>query len=126
MRNTIIKRLHKCVDKSEHKQFKVGCVILDKKGNVIAEGYNQKKTHPMQYKYAERNNREKKIYLHAEISALVKCRAEPHEIIVVRVKKDGSYGLAKPCPICMSAIMESGIKNIVYSTDEGTFEEIKV
>lgn len=126
MKQSIINRLKKCAAKSEHSHFKLGAVILNKKGEIIAEGYNQRKTHPVQHKYAKQVNREHKINLHAEIAALVKCRQDPYELVVIRLRKNGDFAMAKPCSICMAAIAESGIHRVIYSTSNGTFEEIEV
>jgi deoxycytidylate deaminase len=61
-----------------------------------------------------------KIYLHAEISALVKCRQEGADTIVVaRVNSLGDLRMAKPCPICQLAIKEAKISRIFYSTNNG-------
>lgn len=100
---------------------RIGAVVVDKKGRVLSTGYNIRKTHPFQYKFAQHIN-EEAIYLHAETAALVKCRKKPHAIYVGRLKKDDSTGLAKPCPICMGAIVESGIKEVYYTNDDGKIE----
>ena len=100
---------------------RVGCIALDSRGRVISTGINQKKTHPLQYRHAQHHNKEA-IYLHAEIAALVKCRAQPHTIIVGRITRSGKIGLAKPCPICMGAIHEAGVRVIHYTNDDGQIE----
>lgn len=108
--------------KSDGKQ-QIGCIITDKKGKVISSGYNKPtKSHPFQDTYATKAGRPEKIYLHAEIDALVKCRIEPHTIYIGRELKFGGYGMSKPCPICELAIRESGIIKIVYTTEEGIVE----
>jgi len=94
---------------------RIGCVITNKHGRIISKGHNMMKTHPMQKRYAVKAGNEEAIYLHAEISALVKCREDPHTIYISRRMRNGSTGLAKPCPICQMAIEEAGIKNIVYT-----------
>jgi deoxycytidylate deaminase len=52
-----------------------------------------------------------KIYLHAEVDAILKCRElhNAYRIFISRVLKSGEYGLAKPCPICEEAIRQAGI-----------------
>lgn len=107
-------------------QQKIGCVIVNKKGMIISKGYNKPtKSHPEQHKYASKVGKHKKIYLHAEIDALIKCNEPPHTIYIMRKLKDGSYGMAKPCEICEAAIYETTIQKIVYSTYEG-IEEWKI
>lgn len=72
----------------------------------------------MQARYAARVGYPHKIYLHAEIHAIVKARAPIHWIEVKRYSKTGKPMFAKPCPICMLAIKEAGIKEVSYTTEE--------
>lgn len=104
----------KVAEQSDHKQHKLGCVLVDKNDNLVSFGFNRYKTHPMQAEYAGHI----KPYLHAEISALVRARSSPHKAYIVRKTRSGTIGLAKPCPSCMSALLDAGIdpKNIFWST----------
>lgn len=104
---------------------RLGALCLDRKGKVISAGHNKRKTHPLQARHAKRQSENEKIYLHAEIAALVKCREQPHTVVVCRLRKHG-IGLAKPCPICIEAMYEAGVQVVKYSTNEGTFVERKV
>lgn len=58
-----------------------------------------------------------KIYLHAEVDAILKCRdlSRAHKIFVSRVTPGGKYALAKPCPVCEQAIKEAGIKEVEWT-----------
>lgn len=94
---------------------RIGCVITNKKGRVIAAGFNKKKTHPKQKAYAIKTDNEHHEYLHAEIDALVKSHHSPHTIYISRIMRNGNTGLARPCDICMMAIKEAGIQRIVYT-----------
>ena len=105
-------------------RHKIGAVITDKKGKVISTGVNIRKTHPKQFLYAQKTGNEKKIYLHAEVSALVKCRKIPYSIFVVRVNSKGELRLAKPCESCMLALEQVNIKNIYYSDNNGNIQHI--
>lgn len=96
----------------------ITAVIYDRRGKVLSIGKNSYvKTHPLQAKYAEKVGLPEKKYLHAEVAAIIKCRdlARAHRIEVFRVGKDGRYLLAKPCPVCESAIKASGIKHVVHT-----------
>ena len=93
-------------------------IIYDKRGRVLSIGKNQYlKTHPMQAKYAQEVCQPEKVYLHAEIHAIVRCRAlsKAHKIFVSRWDKQGKPMLAKPCEICQSAIRAAGIKFIEHT-----------
>lgn len=93
--------------------------IYNRKGRVISIGQNSyTKTHPLQAKYAHKVGLDKKVFLHAEIDAIIKCKDlnEAYKISVLRLNKKGEPLLAKPCPICMSAIKATNIKEINWST----------
>lgn len=99
---------------------KVAAFVTDKKGNVISKGVNSyTKTHPMQAEFAEKVGQDHRIYLHAEISALVKARKKPFAIYIARKFKNDEFALAKPCPVCAAALKEAGVKKIVYSNSNG-------
>jgi deoxycytidylate deaminase len=94
----------------------ITAVIYDKRGRVLSTGHNQYlKTHPMQAKYAAKAGQPYRQYLHAEISALIKCRGEPYKISIERKNKQGQLVLAKPCPVCELALKEAGVKFVEYS-----------
>ena len=96
-------------------------VITDKRGMVLSVGKNSySKTHTFQAKHAAKVGLEKKIYIHAEIDSILHCRdlSKAHKISVFRYGANGRPLNAKPCPICMSAIEEAGIKHIEYTTGD--------
>lgn len=98
---------------------KIGAVLLYK-NKVITTACNlDKKSHPIQAKFAKRVGLHEKIYLHAEIACLVKCRHEVDTIVVARVNSQNKLRLAKPCKICQYAIKEAGVSNVYYSTNDG-------
>ena len=94
-------------------------VATDHKGNIIAEAGNSYViSHPLQYKYALRAGHPEACFLHAEIhllAKLAKSRKACNTVYIARAKRDGSEGLAKPCPICSMALEAAGIVNIVYT-----------
>lgn len=123
MSNKDIRMLQRAADYSDTSdgEFKVGAFLTDKKGNIISKGVNSyTKTHPMQAEYAEKTGNEYRIYLHAEISALVRARKKPYAIYIARKFKNEEFALARPCPVCSLALREAGVKKIVYTTDEGS------
>ena len=103
---------------------KLACILTNKRGKVVSIGANMQKTHPIQKKYALRAKQKKKIQLHAEIAALVKCREQPEIAYVLRVMKNGGYGMARPCAICTAALKEAGVKKVIYSNNSGGFNEM--
>ena len=109
------------VARSSPSKKQVGAILLNK-SKIVEQAVNlDTKSHPKQANYAKRVGRKEKIYLHAEIAALVKCRVECDTIVVARLGGHDHNQLrnAKPCPICQLALEEAGIKNVIYSTDNG-------
>jgi deoxycytidylate deaminase len=95
---------------------RVGAVILDKKGRLVSFGFNKEKSHPVQADYACRVGERHRIYLHAEMMAIIKAKGKGHSIFIARLSKNGkTTKLAKPCPICSLAIKEAGISIIHYT-----------
>ena len=100
------------------KQFSVTAIIYDKRGRVLSVGSNSYiKTHPMQADHARRAGEPDKIYLHAEVHAITRCRdlKKAHRLVVFRYLEDGSPAKAQPCPICCSAIKAAGIKIVEHT-----------
>jgi tRNA(Arg) A34 adenosine deaminase TadA len=100
------------------KRFNITAIIYDKRGRVLSIGKNSyTKTHPVQAAYSEKAGLPHKIYLHAEIHAIVKCKnlEKAHRIVVFRYDNEGNPRSAKPCPICESAIKETSIKVIEHT-----------
>lgn len=102
-----------------NKKFSLCAIITDKKGNILSIGQNYfNKSHPTQAYYAEKTGNRNRIFIHAEIDALIRLPygVEPNTIYIARTNKKGNQTLlAQPCPICQMAIKESGIKNIIYT-----------
>jgi hypothetical protein len=93
-------------------------IIYDKKGRALSIGQNSYiKTHPLQARHANKVGMPDKHYLHAEVHAIVKCRdlSKAHKIFISRFGKEGQPLLAKPCPVCQSAIQAAGIKVVEYT-----------
>lgn len=106
-----------------NKSFAIGCVIVN--GNyVVANGFNKNKSHPIQHQ----NNIKSLHYdapfanLHAEIDALIRSRYHDLtncEIYVFRQNANGNLANCRPCPACMNAIKNSGIRHVYYTNDNG-------
>lgn len=93
-------------------------VIFNRKGMVLSVGKNSYfKTHPLQARHTEQVGMPEKKFLHAEIAAIVKCKnlEKAHRIFVSRINQNGKPRIAKPCPVCISAIRAAGIKIIDHT-----------
>lgn len=98
------------------KHQNITATIYDKKGRILSIGTNSyTKTHPRQAEMAAKCGYHYKVYLHAEIAALVRCKSDGYKIKIERYNKSGDPLLAKPCEICELAIKEAGIKYIEYT-----------
>jgi deoxycytidylate deaminase len=90
----------------------------DKKGQLISCATNSyKKTHPLQAYFAKRVGHPNKIFLHAEIAAIIKAGDRHiHHIHVSRINiNTGEHLNAAPCPICQEAIKAYGIKLVTHT-----------
>ena len=116
-------KAHQIATISDYKKTHVGCVAVYQ-GQVIGLGCNCNKTHPVQKKY----NRYRKDLmlpkLHAEISCLNQIKHldinfSKVTLYIYRIRKDQPFGMARPCPSCMAAIRDLGVRNIFYTTNDG-------
>lgn len=89
--------------------YQMGAVIVKKR--PLSAGYNINKTHPV---YA---NGTDAYTVHAEMHALIKCRADTKgaSIYVYREDASGKPAIAKPCKYCMAHIIEAGIRRVYYT-----------
>lgn len=114
---------------SDFRRVHIGCVAVY--GNkIIASGFNSNRTHPLQAKL----NRFRSIEIsnhtiHAEISCLshiwnANLSWNKVKLYIYRTRCDGRKGMSRPCPACMAAIKQLGIKEIFYTTMDGVAHEI--
>ena len=92
--------------------------ILAKGKSVIKQSTNLIKTHPLQKnQYMTEDYPQSHAHsTHAEVILLGNIKYnKKYSLYVCRRKKDGSIGIAKPCPVCMEIINKSGIGKVIYS-----------
>ena len=85
-----------------------GAVITDKDGNIIATGHNQ----------VLKNNDPT---AHAEVMAI---RNACHKLSTYDLSNYILYTSCEPCPMCLSAIIWSNIKEIYYACTREDAEDI--
>ena len=93
----------------------ITAILYDKRGRPLSIGYNSYvKTHPMQAKAANKVGEPHKVFLHAEIAAIIKlphhAKEKAHLIRVFRYNKEGKPMNAKPCNICQTILTQMNIK----------------
>ncbi len=97
-------------------------------GAVIARGNRVVSTAPNKFRNAPFIDHENAT-VHAEANAIKAAGNRDLRgatIYVARVNKTGLTNLARPCKNCMHAIVEAGIKEIVYTNDVGGISEERI
>lgn len=100
------------------KRYQITAIIYDKRGRVLSVGQNSYvKTHPLQAAHAIRAGEPHRVFLHAEIHAIARCRdlEKAHSMKIFRFREDGSPALARPCRICDGAIKAAGIQTVEHT-----------
>jgi deoxycytidylate deaminase len=115
------------------KKVHIGAVLVYK-NKIIANGWNSRKTNPIQYKYNKYRenlnlgNRSYSADAHLPcIHAEMKCLIDTKDIdidwskvsIFVYRESCNKTRMCKPCPSCTKALRDRGIKNIYYTTEKG-------
>ena len=117
---------------SDYRKLHVGCVAVYQ-GQVIGLGCNCNKTHPT-HKYYNRYRKPSADMLpklHAEISCINQIKHldinfSKVKLYIYRIRKDQPFGLSRPCPSCMAAIKDLGIRDIYYTTNDGfSYEKLE-
>lgn len=101
-------------------KYKHKAYLFDRRLNVLSEGWNSPtKSHPQMWRGAVRVGLPHKIYLHAEIDALIQVpkHQQVYYAAVMRVGKDGEFRNSKPCVICEAALRLAGIREVWYTTE---------
>ena len=98
-------------------QQHISAFVYDKRGRLLSSGQNSYvKTHPLQARVAAEMGEPHKIYIHAEVAALLKCDwKKAYRILVTRYGKDGRPLIAKPCVVCRSVINKTNIKIVEHT-----------
>jgi len=111
--------LNRCIELAsqlQNRKQRVAAIITDKKGRILSSGTNSyTKSHPLQAYYCELATKENhKIFVHAELQALVHLKGQvADKIFVARVSKNGTPLPSSPCPICRLAIRDAGIHEVI-------------
>lgn len=119
---------------SDFAKIHVGCIAVYK-GNIIGIGCNTNKTHPMQKYYNQFRKPDGEDIsmasipkLHAEINCLNQLKHldinfSKVKLYIYRTRNDQPYGMSRPCPSCMAAIKDLGIRDIYYTSNDRYIHE---
>ena len=115
------------------KNIHIGSVLVYK-NKVIANGFNTSKTNPIQYqynKYRELNNNTNRTFnaddhlpcVHAEMQCLINTKDVDIDwskvSIFVYRESCNKTRMCRPCPSCIKALKDRGIKHIYYTSEKG-------
>lgn len=95
--------------KARHRQHKFGAVLF-RGGRVLQSSHNFSHIH------AE----------HAVLNRAWRQDVDGATILVIRMRKNGTLGLAKPCKLCMKRLAQAGVKKVIYSNNFGQLETFKL
>jgi dCMP deaminase len=100
---------------SKDPRTKVGAILLSKCGKKLSMGYNGFPQGVEESSDLWQREIKHDYVQHAEINAIVNCEFE----------KEGAtlYSTLQPCTTCLGAIINSGIKRVVY---ENEYKRIKL
>ena len=110
---------------SDYRKIHIGCIAVYQ-GKLVGIGCNCNKTHPTQKYYNKYRIQSDELLpkLHAEINCINQIKHldinfSKVKLYIYRIRKDQDYGISRPCPSCMAAIKDLGIKQIYYTTNDG-------
>lgn len=114
---------------SDYHKVHIGCIAVYH-GQIIGLGCNCNKTHPTQKFYNKYRIESETMLpkLHAEINCINQIKHfdinfAKVKLYIYRIRNDQPYGMSRPCPSCMAAIKDIGIKDIYYTTNDGYVHE---
>ena len=116
---------------SDHKQTKLGCVLVDKH-RIVSSGHNSStRCSPLQKQMdtARFGNPDKhRGPVHAETACLLPLIRQGYDmsrsdLYIVRRHRNGSLAISRPCPGCMSLLRASGVRRVFFSVEGGFSEE---
>ena len=109
-------------------KHQITAYCYNKRGHLVSIGHNSyTKSHPLQAYFAKKVGHPNKIYLHAELAALLKAGHDTTHLLVIKCyNKHHQLKMSKPCPICQEAIKAFGVINIQYTNSEGIIITEKV
>lgn len=101
-------------------------ICYDKHGRQLSVAQNSyTKSHPLMSYFANKVGMPNRIFLHAEVAALLRCKDNKvYSLHVVRKTKSGTLRNAKPCPVCQAAISAYGVEKVFYSNNFGEIVQL--
>lgn len=103
--------------KLANRKQRICAIVTDKRDRILSIGCNSySKTHPKMFYYCEVTNQQHKIFLHAELDAIIKVKnGIPETMYIARVDKQGNPLPCHPCSICNLALKDAKIKTVIHT-----------
>lgn len=104
------------------KRYSILAKCYDKRGRLLSASLNEYfRSHPLQKYFSEKAGESScKIYLHAELRALLLARdRKVYKLTVERYDALGQPALCKPCRACQEAIKAFDVPVVEYTSQEG-------
>lgn len=130
----MFRKAREVAETSNFEHFHLGCVITYKR-HILSAASNSNKTHPKQkyynHKFREfrKGSKPAAHTVHAEMAAIsdipypvgIQVDWKDVNVYVYRIAHGipSGHGMARPCPACMAALKNLGVRNIYYTTDVG-------
>ena len=106
------------------KRYKIHTTAFDKRGRAICKGQNEYfKSNPWQKHLSIKAGlSEERVFCHSEVKTLLiakNLKKKVHTLKVERYDCNGNPRLAMPCPSCMIAIHLTGVKRVIFTSEDG-------
>ena len=87
-------------------------------------GWNVRRSHPKLAEWGYPENSD--IHAEAFLALYGYETMMGAEVYVARLLRDDSWGLAKPCDVCMSLLVQAGVKRVVWTTGPAAGEGVRL
>ena len=114
----------KVAEQSDYGKFRHGAVLV--KGNSVRNVSCNKHRH-CNFGTRFRESNTGIPTLHAELGAILgmdRSVTQGATVYVVRINREGTPRMSKPCPMCESALKHVGVKRVVYTDRDGSIENM--
>ncbi len=99
--------LQAAASKDDNRNFRIGAVAIRSDG-VVVKSSNGPTPEPCRHSHAEA-----KLCRKIDYGAIV---------YVIRLRRDGTIGMSKPCPDCEKILRTRKVKKVYYTTNNGGVE----
>lgn len=124
--NSIIELAKNVARQSTFGKFHHGAILVSH-GKIVNAAHNDNRLCGFGTRF--RTTQKGTATLHAELGSILNISAKTTAgatVYVVRINNNDELRNSKPCPMCQAAMRHCGINKVIYSTEDGQFEEMKL